>query len=366
MLRALIAAALAASSLTIATFAGEAAAPAKAADAVSISAEDEAAIIKKLQEQGPRDKALQKAATYLYSQQQKDGSFGVQYKTAMTGLSIMALMAIGHTPDHPDHGPALRRGLNYVLSQMRDDGYMGHSDNSRMYGHGICTLMLTEAAGMTRDDILERRLIEACKRAVKLIINAQAIKKPAGHQGGWRYEPNSGDSDLSLTGWQTMALRSAKNIGLDVPAASIEAAVAFIRANSHPDGGFAYQGQADHPVLRGIGLLALPVCGVYDAPELAKSTAKMLADPPKWQGPWFYYRAYYSAVGMYQMGDAAWNRFYPVMDEILIPHQSADGSWPDPPGNNELSGHAPTPIYSTSLAMLALAVHHHLLPIYQR
>ena len=354
-------------SVSIASLAGEPT-PANVAPPASPLAglgEDEAAIIKTLQERGPRDKALEKGVKFLLSQQQPDGAFGNHYKTAMTGLALMAMMATGITPDHAEHGPAMRRGLEFVLKQMREDGYLGHSDHSRMYGHGICTLMLTEAAGMTRDPLLERRLIEACKRAVKLILRAQAVQK-GGQQGGWRYEPNSGDSDLSLTGWQTMALRSAKNIGVDVPGTSIQSAITYIRAVSHPDGGFNYQGQGDSPTLRGIGLLALPVCGVYDAPELSKTTAKMFADPPKWQGPWFYYRTYYSAVGMYQMGDQAWNRFYPIIDELLIPHQNADGSWPDPPGNNELVQHAPSPVYTTSLAMLALAVHQHLLPIYQR
>jgi hypothetical protein len=293
--------------LTASALAGETAPPPKATEAAAFATEDEAAILKQIQEQTPRDKALEKAVSFLLTQQKQDGAFGDKYPTAMTGLAIMALMAVGHTPDDPDpkYGPAIRRGLVYVLSQMRDDGYLGHNDNSRMYGHGMCTLMLSEAAGMTRDEVLERRLIEASKRAVKLILNAQAIRKGGDMQGGWRYEPNSQDSDLSLTGWQTMALRSAKNIGIDVPNTAIQAAITYIRANAAPDGGFAYQGKADHPVLRGIGLLALPVCGVYDAPELAKSTAKMLADPPRWQGPWFYYRVYYASVGMYQMGDQA-------------------------------------------------------------
>ncbi|MBI3829859.1 MAG: terpene cyclase/mutase family protein [Planctomycetes bacterium] len=371
MMRARFALALLAGLVPLLANSAEAPAPKNAADRSELSvltAEDESALIKTLKEQSPRDNAIEKAVKFLFTEQQKDGSIGKApvYRTAMTGLAVMAMMAAGKTPDDPEHGAEIRRAINYVLSQMRDDGYFGHSDNSRMYGHGICTLMLTEAAGMTRDEVLERRLVEACKRAVKLILKAQAIQKPQGHQGGWRYEPNSTDSDLSLTGWQTMALRSAKNIGIEVPAAAIQSAVTYIRTVAHPEGGFAYQGQADHPVLRGIGLLALPVCGVYDAPELAKSTARMLADPPKWQGPWFYYRIYYSSVGMYQMGDEAWNRFYPVIDDLLINHQNADGSWPEPPGNTELSNYVQSPVYSTSMATLALAVHHHLLPIYQR
>ena len=332
--------------------------------AVAINDENEAAILTKLQEHTPRDVAMDKAVVFLLSKQNKDGSFGEKNKNALTGLSVMALMACGHTPDEPPHGPAIQRALNFVLSQMREDGYMGQSDGSRMYGHGICTLMLTEAAGMTREEVLERRLVEASRRGVKLILAAQAVKKDANNQGGWRYEPNSGDSDLSLTGWQTMALRSAKNIGIEVPNSAIQAAIAYIRTVAHPDGGFGYQGKEDRATMRGIGLLALPVCGVYDAPELAKSTARMFKDPPQWQGPWFYYRIYYSSVGMYQMGDDAWNRFYPIVDDLLIKHQAADGSWPEPPGNNEWDAGAA--IYTTSMSILALGVHNHWLPIYQR
>jgi len=326
-------------------------------------AEDEAAVLRKIQEHGPRDAAIEKAVAFLITQQQKDGSFGDKYKNALTGLSVMALLAAGHTPDNPPHGPAMRNALNYVLSQMRSDGYLGHNDNSRMYGHGICTLMLTEAAGMTRDELLEKRLIEACRRAVDLILKAQAIKKPPPHQGGWRYEPAAADSDLSLTGWQTMSLRSARNIGLDVPASAIQAAIAYIKAMAR-DGEYSYDGAAVRTTLRGVGLLALPVCGVYDAPELAKTTARVLRNPPQWQGPWFYYSTYYLATGMYQMGDEAWNRFYPLLDDVLLKHQKPDGSWPEPPGNNEWE--AGGAVYATSLAVLALAVHYHLLPIYQR
>jgi len=336
----------------------------KAASA-ALSADEEAALIRKIQERNPRDQAIEKGVTYLISKQNKDGSFGEIHKTALTGLAVMALMGAGHTPDDAPHGPAICNALNYVLSQMRQDGYLGHGDNSRMYGHGICTLMLTEAAGMTRDDVLERRLIEGCRRAVDLILKSQAVKKGNGQQGGWRYEPNSTDSDLSLTGWQTMSLRSAKNIGIEVPNSAITEAVNYIRACAGPNGEFGYQNKNEERTpLRGIGLLALPVCGVYDAPELAKATAKMFQDPPKWQGPWFYYRTYYSAMGMYQMGDEAWNRFYPLVDAALVKQQAPDGSWPEPPGNNEWE--AGRGIYTTSLAVLTLAVHYHLLPIYQR
>ena len=70
-----------------------------------------------------------------------------------------------------------------------------------MYDHGFATLFLAEVYGMTRTPKLRNSL----ERAVRLIINAQ------NKEGGWRYEPDSKDADLSVTVCQVMALRAARN-----------------------------------------------------------------------------------------------------------------------------------------------------------
>src|SRR5690349_21295314 len=74
--------------------------------------EAESTVLKKLEQPEARDKALAKAVAFLISHQKPDGSFGEKYPTAMTGLSVMALMAVGHTPDDDVQGPAIRRALN--------------------------------------------------------------------------------------------------------------------------------------------------------------------------------------------------------------------------------------------------------------
>ena len=43
--------------------------------------------------------------------------------------------------------------------------------------------------------------------------------------------------------------------------------------------------------------------------------------------------------------------------------EAADGSWPNPPGDNEA---AHGPVYATSMAVLALAMRQGVLPAYQR
>ena len=42
------------------------------------------------------------------------------------------------------------------------------------------------------------------------------------------------DADLSIIGWQLMALRSAKNAGFDVPVEAIDAAVECVRRHYRP------------------------------------------------------------------------------------------------------------------------------------
>ena len=78
----------------------------------------------------------------------------------------------------------------------------------------ISTLMLAEIVGMASDPALAERAHSALGRAVDVIIKAQEVKKGIDHAGGWRYQPNSNDSDISVTGWQVMALRAAEECRL--------------------------------------------------------------------------------------------------------------------------------------------------------
>ena len=80
--------------------------------------------------------------------------------------------------------------------------------------HGIATIALCEGYGLSRDPALQA----PAEKAIALIVSSQGAK------GGWRYAPAPGDSDTSVTGWQYMALHSARMAGLDVPEAVFEKA----------------------------------------------------------------------------------------------------------------------------------------------
>ena len=71
----------------------------------------------------------------------------------------------------------------------------------------------------------QKKIGESLPKAVALILRAQAVNKSDRHKGGWRYHPNSKDSDTSCSGWALMALRSAKLNGAPVPDQAIESAL---------------------------------------------------------------------------------------------------------------------------------------------
>jgi hypothetical protein len=188
------------------------------------------------------DEALRRAAQYLLTQQDDAGFVrdkdAKRNETAMTSLAILALTSLGHQPGDPSpEGNALRRALAYVLQPQRQesDGYLGKEDGSRMYGHGITTLMLAEMLGMGADAEQDALLRERCKLGVELILRAQRVAKNDANKGGWRYTPDTAESDMSVTVWQTMALRAAHNAGIKVPGEAIENAVAYIKRCYDPE-----------------------------------------------------------------------------------------------------------------------------------
>src|SRR5262249_30086082 len=156
------------------------------------------------------------ALEYLKSTQEADGSWksgGFGKATSVTSLAVMAFLASGHVPGDP--GPyrdCIERGVRYVLANQKPNGMLiSNTSHGPMYCHGISTLMLAEVAGMTTDPALTVEVQTALARAIELIIKAQEVHKDAGNAGGWRYQPTSRDSDISVSGWQVMALRAAKS-----------------------------------------------------------------------------------------------------------------------------------------------------------
>src|SRR5438045_668012 len=137
------------------------------------------------------DLAIGRAVDFLVSIQDKDGAISdVNHnQTAMTSLAIMAMAAVGHQPsDETKQGAAMKKALSYVLRPDRQEvqGYFGGRDGSRMYGHGITTLMLSEMLGMGVDAQMDQVIRDRCRLEVEMIQNSQMMNKDARNKGGWR------------------------------------------------------------------------------------------------------------------------------------------------------------------------------------
>ena len=324
------------------------------------------------------DVSVDKAIDFLITKQRADGSvFDRGYATAMTALSVMAMASNGTTVSEPTpRSRSMLKAVDYILrDDLRDSqGYFGQKDDSRMYGHGIITLMLTEMLGMGATAEQDAKLHNCCREGISLILRSQQVPKSATHRGGWRYTPDATDSDLSVSVWQLMALRSAKNDGLEVPSGAIEDAVEYLERSftSSLDrtgrpidvGGFAYTATQKNATytMTAAGLLALQVCGRYESPLVASASDWLVANPPKWGDRFFFYGTYYYAQGMYQRGSKYAKEADEAVQKILLEKQQPDGSWIAQGGEET----GPGTVYSTCLAILSLSVKYHYLPIYQR
>lgn len=314
----------------------------------------------------PTDNAIDRALEFLRRSQEPDGSWKAAdaKNPAVTSLCVMAFLSAGHVPGEGPYSQVVEDGIRWVLSVQQPNGLIATEAYHEMYHHGISTLMLAEVIGMT-----DRKLGDAIRgkltQAVEVILKAQ--RSSGLHKGGWRYQVNDTDGDLSVTGWQLMALRAAKNVGCDVPAEPIDHAIAYIkRCQSPTGGGFCYFPAGRTTVAcTGTSILGLELCGkdMHRCPEAVQGGGYLLQNPPRWGSTHFFYGIYYCSQAAFQLGGNYWQAFRPTLHEQLLRYQnSRDGSWLGTDAGSKFYG----PSYCTAMGVLALTVEYRLLPIYQR
>lgn len=302
--------------------------------------------------------AIERGLAYLAAHQQNDGAFGTggySRNVAVAALSGLAFLSHGDTPNRGPFGAQVERCVDFLLANTQDSGFINFASSSMhgpMYGHGFATLFLAEAYGMSAREDLRDKLT----RAVQLIVQTQ------NKEGGWRYQPQRGDADISVTVCQVMALRAARNGGLHVPVETIEQSIDYVRRSQNPDGGFMYMlqgGQSAFP-RSAAGVVALYSAGVYEGPEIEKGLAYLTRYLPKGSAidreSHYFYGQYYAVQAMWHAGGEHWQNWYPAIRDELLVRQRDDGSWFD----------SICPEYGTAMASIILQVPNNLLPIFQR
>lgn len=307
------------------------------------------------------EKSIADGLAWLAGKQHPDGSFwsGSQYRgeVAITALAGMAFLADGHLPNRGRYGPQVARAIDYLVSCARPNGLIYDPESSSvgpMYGHGFSTLFLAEVYGTTPDE----RVRKALAAAVNLIVASQ------NEEGGWRYQPDAAEADISVTVSQVMALRAARNCGIVVPKETIDRAVEYVKRCQNADGGFMYQltrrGESLFP-RSAAGVVALQSAGIYEGREVEKGIAYLMRHLPRRSGyhyqTHYFYGHYYAVQAMWQAGGTSWERWYPAVRDELVGQQKGGGPWPDPTVCDE---------YGTAMALLVLQMPNNYLPIFQR
>ena len=303
--------------------------------------------------------AITRGLEYLATQQNEEGCFGTsgyQRNVAVCALAGLAFMSSGSTPGRGTYGRHIRLLVDYLLAHSSDDGFIiarGAESHGPMYGHGFATLFLAEVYGMSpRSDVRD-----ALSKAVQLIIDTQ------NNEGGWRYQPQRSEADLSVTIAQVMALRAARNAGISVPNETIEATIDYVKQSQNPDGGFTYMLQS-----RGVsafprsaaGVVALYSAGIYEGDEITKGLEYLNAHRPVAESldrdMYFFYGHYYAAQAMWHAGGQHWQQWYPAVRDAILKRQRNNGSWQD----------AICAEYGTAMACIVLQMPNNYLPIFQR
>jgi hypothetical protein len=329
------------------------------------------------------ERAVNAALNWLARHQSKDGSWSIdrfnrhcrngfcggqsqlQSDSAATAMGLLPFLAAGETHTNKcTYQDTVRRGIVWMLrNQDTTTGNLAGKTTHTMYSHGLATIALCEAYGMTK----ESRVGYAAQSAIDFICKSQ------GKQGGWRYIPGDFDADTSVVGWQLMALKSAQMAGLQVPPAAFEGVQSYLRtvASGQYGGRFAYRnGQEATPTMTSVGLLCRQYLGDgREAPALRDGTEYLMQNIPDVQRTRDIYYWYYATQVMHNMADDDWETWNRRMRRVLIETQVTGnscptGSWDPAKPVEDVWGERGGRLMMTSFSCLTLEVYYRYLPLY--
>jgi hypothetical protein len=277
----------------------------------------------------------------------------VSSTTAATGIALLPFLGAGHTHVEGAYRETVTRGVYYLMSRMQPTPRGGDLSEGTMYGHGVATLALAEALGMTQD----KGLVRYVRDAVRFIETAQDM-----HGGGWRYLPGQ-PGDTTVTAWQLAALRSAGLAGVAIPSPTMDGISRFLdRVQTRRGEAYGYQSPQARPCTSAVGLLCRLYTGWQNEPALDRGLAALAKGGPD---PDAVYLNFYLSQALMQRDHSLWPRWNGRNRDQLVSRQAAvgheTGSW-------FFADHDTAPggrLAHTALAVLTLEVYYRLLPIYK-
>ena len=218
---------------------------------------------------GPSRTAVNAALVWLANHQDYDGHWSLQHFTQRVQATRPAPAQANFRPMParrrwaccPSLPPGRRtspkartrsmsaKASQWLIAHQQPDGNLAKGAEQMMYSHGLATIALCEAYGLTGD----RQVGVAAQGAVNFILSAQNTA-----DGGWRYNPKD-PGDTSVVGWQLMALKRPHMAGLNVGGSVFSGTSKWLDSVAVHDGAeYAYQPEPGSFAHDDLGRPALP------------------------------------------------------------------------------------------------------------
>ena len=310
------------------------------------------------------EQAVALALKWLKERQQADGSWDfrevgqdaqpgiLDADLGATAMAMLCFLGAGNTTRTGPEKEVVKKAFDYIKSQ-KDNSNWGQDS---MYVLALVTLCLTELAAMEPDETDARTL------AVKAISFMESAQDP--HGGGWRYRPQE-PGDTSVTGWQILALQSAKTAKIKINQDVVNNAHQFLDSvSSYESGQYRYtQGSPATPCMTAVGVLCRMCLGWnHDNSHLQRGLEYLVTVGVS---PNDMYHNYYAAMALHHAGGPEWTTWNAKMRQQLIQTQiksgPAAGSWSVTDPHGQSAGQ----IYQTALSVLTLEVYYRYLPLYR-
>jgi hypothetical protein len=196
----------------------------------------------------------------------------------------------------------------------------------------------------------------------------------------WRYYPQDGDNDTSLTGWMVLALKSAKDFGLTVDQNALKYSLLWLDEVTDPatgQAGYTRRGEgssrregmqdrfpsAKTEALTGVALLCRFFLGEdpKTQPLMHLAADRLLKKPPVWDeaaGTIDMYGWYYSSYAMFQVGGSRWDAWNRKMTKAIVETQRQDGNFKGSWDPKDPWGQDGGRVYATAMMVLCLEVYY--------
>jgi hypothetical protein len=316
------------------------------------------------------ERAVEQGLRWLVAHQSENGSWHFDFEGSMchgqcrnpgsvrtitgaTALALLPFLGAGYTHRSGEYQDNVSRALYYLNSRAQLTANGSDLRDGTLYSQALSGIALCEAYAMTGDHQLQG----FAQSVLDYIVYAQDK-----NGGGWRYEPGM-PGDMTVTGWQLMALKCGQMAKLKVPSASIYLVTRFLdHVQAESGARYGYMTPVPKPTTTSIGLLSRMYTGWRrEHPALIAGIGHLTQWGPSADD---IYYDYYATQAIHHWEGPEWDAWNAKMRDFLVRAQATAGheagSWYFRGGHGDKGGR----LYNTAMAIMTLEVYYRYLPLY--